>query len=416
MERYGKKEAVGLSRMDEFLLSTQLTRSSPLARLGAFAFSGMFFAGGAAMLFITTLKPVATFLDARDWERTAGLITHSELVRDGESHGPLIRYTYSSRGAAHEGTRISWSETKRNFGIREMRDIIARHPVGKEITVWHDPENPSDSVIHRSQIGLRPETLLFPIPFLLVGVCGISYALLGGLAAARTRKLNATVAGQAESAGLGSLARRLRQPSRTEDTSEKIVFTMVQSRTEGLAILFAAVFWNGIVGVFLGVLVTMIISGEKMAVFLGLFLIPFVAIGALLIYLAARQFTAPRPTAYAIAFSGMAHTRSALEITVEWMKMRNARNPPGASDPLLHLERGADRLASRRKQRTSPYGQNTGGLRLVGDHGTGTIRLEAADAKAPSDETEIEAVFAWRDGRGSGEKHVTWAILQNNDS
>lgn len=413
MERYGKKEIGDLSRVDEFLLSMQLTRCSVLSRIGVFAFSGIFFAGGAAILGMAVLKPIAGSLKALDWIQTDARIIQSELVRDGESSEPLIRYTYSFRGDTYEGSRVSWSNTKRNFGIREMKDTLTRYPVGKEITIWHDPSNPSESIINRSAIGLRLETFLFPIPFLLVGICGVSYALFGGWVAARTRRLMAAIADQADGIGFHELGQKLRNPSRQTNTSEKIIFTMAQSRTEGLAILFAAIFWNGIVGVFLGVLFTMIASGEKMAIFLGLFLIPFVAIGALLIYVTAAQFWTSRPPAFAIAFSGLVHTRLPVEITVEWMPLRNARNPSGASIPTLRLERGtANSLPRIRKRRISPYGGIPGGLPLEENHGTQTIFLEAAEAKTSSNETDIEAILTWRDGMGSGEKHVAWTILQ----
>lgn len=402
--------------MDEFLLSMQLTRCSPLSRIGAFAFSGLFFAGGAAVLVMVVLKPVAGFLAARDWNRTVAQVTQSELVHDGESSEPLIRYTYTAGGATHEGTRVSWSADKRNFGIREMKDTLARYPIGREITIWHDPGNPSESIINRSHIGLRLETLLFPIPFLLVGICGISYALFGGWVASRTRALLATIADQADAMGFHYIGRKMRNPPRQTDLSEKIIFTMAQSRTEGLAILFAAIFWNGIVGVFLGVLVTMIASGEMMAIFLGLFLIPFVVIGGLLICVSVSQLTAPRPPAYAIAFSGMAHTRSPIEITVCWMRLRSLRDPSDATIPVLRLKRGSsNHFQKLRKHRTSPYGKDPGGLALEGDHGTPTIRLDAEESKASAVETDIEAIFTWQESMGSGEKRIAWTILHRNN-
>jgi hypothetical protein len=111
----------------------------------------------------------------------------------------------------------------------------------------------------------------------------------------------------------------------------------------------------------------------------------------------------------------MAHTHGSLEITVEWLRMGNVRDPSAGSDIRLRLRRDpSDLFAWIRKHRSTPYGDSPGAIRLDGDHGSQTIRLEAVGSKTPSAEADIDVVLSWWESMGSGEKFVSWTILQRN--
>ncbi|MEP4049753.1 MAG: DUF3592 domain-containing protein, partial [Luteolibacter sp.] len=291
--------------LDELLLSAGVNRVSIKSRIGAFAFSSIFFLAGLAVLYGATIRPLAQYLDSGNWQQTAASVTESKLDWDDDSARVEIHYKYRINGTDYSGKRYGWDNGRQNFGIEAMKKTVERHPTGSAVGIWFDPDQPTESIIDRSHTGITGANLFFPIPFLLIGICGISYALFGGVAAARTRELLDTIAQDAESKGLASLAGQLRNPSNTKDSSRRLVFSMAQSRIEALGILFAAVFWNGIVAVFVSLLIGFIISGDGQALFLGLFLIPFVLIGIFLITATANRFRAPRPPAYLFAFSGL---------------------------------------------------------------------------------------------------------------
>jgi Protein of unknown function (DUF3592) len=57
-----------------------------------------------------------------------------------------IVYEYSVRGERLSNNRVSIDEDRGNFGIAE---IIARYPVGKDVTVYYNPRHPREAVLER---------------------------------------------------------------------------------------------------------------------------------------------------------------------------------------------------------------------------------------------------------------------------
>lgn len=406
------------TRLDEFLLSAGKTQATLKSRIIAFLFSGAFFLAGCAVFFGATISPLLNYYGSRDWQQAPATITSSKLDWDDDSARVEIHYKYRISGTDYTGDRFGWDGSRQNFGIEEKRRVTKRYKTGKPIHIWFDPDNPSQSVIDRSETGISGMTLLFPIPFLLVGVCGLSYAFFGGLAAARTRELFGTLAGEAESKGLTTLAHHLRYPPAEINRSSKLVFTMAQSWIEGLALLFACIFWNGIVGVFLSLLVVMILSGEGQAIFLGLFLIPFVLIGIFLIHFTTGKLRSPRPPAFAISFSELGLSTGEMEIPVTWMDLSAFAHSPDAANIRLGILRDVSKSPfsfRKAKEPTETIADNS--LTLDQDSGEATIRLEAIpkDPKAPSWKTtpinEVRATFSWEQQPRREKRSVSWSLI-----
>jgi hypothetical protein len=404
--------------LDELLLSIGFDRISIRFRIMAFAFSSIFLAGGLAVFHSAVAQPIGSYLGSKDWEISHATVTESKLDWDDGAARVDIKYSYRIDGNDYNGERYGWDRSRQNFGIAEKQKIVDRHNIGSSVTIWIDPDEPSESVINRSHTGISGINLLFPIPFLLVGICGISFAWLAGWATARTRVLMGLLAETAEQNGLPSIAGQLRYPPNGKDPSRKLVFSMAQGRVEGFGILFAAIFWNGIVGVFLSLLVEFIISGDGTALFLGPFLIPFVIIGVWLIITAVKRFRAPRPPAYVFGFSGLSLTIDQIGIPVTWMRLDGIRKSPDATNMGLGIQRDfTQNPISFGKPRKYDTDEQQETLFVSDKHGEGMLLLKPAAKEPqkwpwkPQGNFSVTATFTWEEKPRRETKSVTWLLI-----
>lgn len=114
-----------------------------------------------ALLAFGTLVKHWEVRKAMRWRRTEGRITHSAItarrVRTAQTHAGTqgrgdrevrnfadIRYEYSVNGQRFKGQRVSIGEDPGNFRVAET---LARYPVGKQVVVHYDPENPAEAVL-----------------------------------------------------------------------------------------------------------------------------------------------------------------------------------------------------------------------------------------------------------------------------
>lgn len=418
MRSFSNDPQASFSVLDELLLSVGFDRVSIKFRIMAFAFSSMFLAGGLAVFHSAVAQPIGSYLGSKDWEISHATVTESKLDWDDGAARVEIHYSYRIDGNDYSGERYGWDNSRQNFGIAEKQKIIDRHTPGSPVTIWIDPDEPSESVINRSHTGISGINLLFPIPFLLVGICGISFACLAGWATARTRVLMGLLAETAESKGLTSIAEQLRYPPNGKDPSRKLVFSMAQSRVEGIGILFAAIFWNAIVGVFLSLLMQFILSGDGSALFLGPFLIPFVMVGIWLIITTVKRFRAPRPPAYVFGFSGLSLTSDQIEIPVTWMRLDGIRKSPDATNKSLRIKRDfTQNLISFGKPRKYDTDEQQETLLVTDKHGEGMLLLKLARKEPkkwpwkPQGNFSVTATFTWEEEPRRETKSVTWLII-----
>jgi hypothetical protein len=117
-------------------------------------------------------------IEATWYPQTKGVVTASSLTvhhDDGTTYGVDVRYDYRVDGIAYHGDLYRYGYM--NTSAREPHEaIVHANPVGKEIAVFYNPDDPSDAVL---KTGVEAGDLflaLFLTPFNLVMV-GIGYSI-----------------------------------------------------------------------------------------------------------------------------------------------------------------------------------------------------------------------------------------------
>ena len=122
---------------------------------------------------------------SQSWPLVMGEILRSEVARErsrvaGSGHTvfvPDVAYAYSLFGVRYEGNTVAFGGyTYTSFPDRAERKC-QEYPVGKEVVVFYDPQDPGSSCLERTPGSPLPGYLAA----VLLGAAGIS--LLGFLAA-----------------------------------------------------------------------------------------------------------------------------------------------------------------------------------------------------------------------------------------
>jgi hypothetical protein len=130
--------------------------------------TGMFLAVGIGM-------PAAIFvnmkesLDSQHWTAqpctvTDTWVTHSSARRGQTASGHAL-YEYSWKGRTYRSDRYSF------MASLDPDDLSGQFAVGTTHTCYIDPADPYSAVLRR-ELGWSALLILFPIPFLLVGIMG----------------------------------------------------------------------------------------------------------------------------------------------------------------------------------------------------------------------------------------------------
>jgi len=222
---------------------------------------GLVFAAiGGGLAVPMLVVPLVRLATASTWVETPATVVGSTLrswsTDDGTSYRADVLYEYSAGG------RI-WTSNRRDFfpfssGDSDgARATLARHPQGSPTVCFVDPADPSRSVLDR-----RPHAAyligLFPLIFLIAGVALTAHARKRPLSPPRT------------------------EPSSSPGIEPPNTLSGLESRTgpvgKLVGTIVAAVFWNGIVSVFLWQIVLSFRRGDP-EWFLCLFMTPFVLVG-----------------------------------------------------------------------------------------------------------------------------------------
>ena len=114
---------------------------------------------------------------AASWPSAPGMIRKAEIGRDQavdhEATATLtlrVEYNFQASGGEHTGTRIRFDETLYH-SIKEAQKELNKYPVGGPVTVFFDPQNPTECVLEkRNSSGMV---------FLVVGAIIIIVAIAG---------------------------------------------------------------------------------------------------------------------------------------------------------------------------------------------------------------------------------------------
>ncbi len=236
-------------------------------------FFGVFLAAGLAVFYGFFLRPMMQIQEAKTWQATPCRIVSSRVKShrgdDSTTYSVDVIYRYTFRGKEYENNRYSFLRGS-SSGHSGKAAIVRQLPEGKIVTGFVNPENPTDSVLQR---GYTSELWfgLIPLVFVLVGIGGIVFAL---------RK------GGSHPPPAGGTERLFRQPYSPAGYAEPSLTLSGPMELKPrntrigklLGMILLALFWNGIVSVFLFHCIS---DWQRGAApwFLTLFLIPFVTVG-----------------------------------------------------------------------------------------------------------------------------------------
>lgn len=83
------------------------------------------------------------------------------------SYSPHILYRYEVAGQVYESRRFSYLGPA-NRGREDVEQIVARYPKDSKQTAYYNPDNPAESVLHKSMTQIDLFSGYFWVPFILV--------------------------------------------------------------------------------------------------------------------------------------------------------------------------------------------------------------------------------------------------------
>lgn len=274
------------------------------------AFFGVFLLAGLgfSMFFVV---PAVHVIQASSWRAVPCEIVSSSVASHSDSDGTTysieISYRYRVDGRSYTGNRYRFLGGS-SSGSEGKQKVVDSLPPGTTTTCWVDPDDPSASVLDR---GFHWEYLLvlLPLVFVAVGAGGIVFSLRKGR---KLRALGESEAPQWLPDDLKNRVRAVRSRPQVDrfgnvpggssgfeaSSGEPAVLEPKVSPLGKLGvIILIALFWNGIVSVFVWQLWKGWKAGSPDGC-LALFLVPFVLVGLALLIGIPYQFLAlfnPRP-------------------------------------------------------------------------------------------------------------------------
>ena len=243
-----------------------MRRKSGLGNGCLILFGFPFFAAGCFLLWFLVISPFLEYSKSGSWERVDCNITKSKLVSssssDGTTYRPEINYNYTYKGELYTSDSIDFSSGSSSSDRKAESKILKKFPKGEKRRCYVNPQNPSESVLVRDWG--RGIFKWIAIPF-------------GGVFAFT---------------GLGLMLQgffSLRKSRKKESVRGDVVLKPTGQRLGKIGgTFFICAFWNGIVSVFLIFWLAGLINGTAEGHFLtwglGLFLTPFLIIGAFLFW------------------------------------------------------------------------------------------------------------------------------------
>jgi len=141
----------------------------------------------AAFYFAFIIIPKA--INSNDWPQAQGEVTSSELVQRSRTHrsgkritvhSAKINYQYPVGQQAFTSHQYKWAD--RNGSTQVEQDMRQQYPTGAKVTVFYNPNNPSESALQK---GLSLAHILTGL-FLLVSIFAMAYAMFKNARRRRT--------------------------------------------------------------------------------------------------------------------------------------------------------------------------------------------------------------------------------------
>jgi len=234
------------------------------SRVFLFLFGTPFFAMGLLFCWLGAIDPILKVVTSGDWPQVPCTITKSEVERksssDGTTYSIDIRFSYEYGGRTYTDGRYGFNKV-RSSGQKSKREVVRQYPLGSDAVCWVNPDDPEQAVLTRKIPGIAFFIIPFTSIFMIVGLSLMLGAL--GLLPEKWKT-------------------RVHSRHRPVDTAEGGASELKpdsRGLSKLLVALAVALFWNGIVSVF----VIEVVGGHRKGDpdwFLTIFMIPFVVIGA----------------------------------------------------------------------------------------------------------------------------------------
>lgn len=212
-------------------------------------FALLFMAAGLVVGWFLAVKPISLLLEAQSWDPGTCTVEHSSVVShqsdDGTTYSVDILYRWDrGRGPERSSRYTFWGGS--SSGSAAKQAIVRRYPAGDEVDCWIHPEKLHEAVLNRELTG-HAALALIPLVFFGVGLAIFVYGRR------RARKVENLRMG----AQMGAL------PFPGDDPLLETLPLFDPSLGAGplkasssrwgrvVGVTFAALFWNGIVSVFL---------------------------------------------------------------------------------------------------------------------------------------------------------------------
>mgnify|MGYP001039386955 CR=1 FL=1 len=104
-----------------------------------------------------------------------GMETYESTDDDGSittTYGATIQYNYAVAGQSLEGNRRTFTDV-RTSSRRRAEQILAKYPQGSAISVYYDPENPTESVLETGVSWSAYALLALAAIMIVAGVAGV---------------------------------------------------------------------------------------------------------------------------------------------------------------------------------------------------------------------------------------------------
>jgi hypothetical protein len=84
------------------------------------------------------------------WPSTMGVVQMSTIEQrsseDGYTDYPVVQYSYQVGGQSYQSMKLAPGP---EVGGSGARGVVAKYPVGAQVMVFYNPQNPSDAVLER---------------------------------------------------------------------------------------------------------------------------------------------------------------------------------------------------------------------------------------------------------------------------
>ncbi len=230
-------------------------------------FFAVFFIIGGSFGWLVIVNPLLKIKESEKWSKKPCKIISSRVKvshdNDGSAYKVDIAFKYQFSGKKYISSNYDFVTGSDN-DYSSKQQVVDHYPVGKSAYCYVNPENPAEAVISRE----------FNTPWWVAGLASIFMLVgAGGMIGTLLKKKKCKhIYLSNEKPGLNLIG-----------NDGEIILKMKSSPLKNLiGTLFAAVFWNGIVSIFVVIAVESWQTGH-VEWFLTLFMIPFVLFGLALI-------------------------------------------------------------------------------------------------------------------------------------